>query len=310
MLTKAFGSWPKVEIAVEPLEHLRWKLEGGRSGGYPAIIVEQDGALVGAYIIAIRRVKFGGRVLTATGGSDVAVLPEYREQGVFGAIADHMRSENHSRFDLSLFYRSGHEAVTRVVGRAERGLFGNYVEVHVADLTARLHDTGSGPLTVREVAAFDERINGFWEAASQPFDFIPARTRDYLDWRYCDRRGGAFSTTIAEAGEHVLGYLITRTSLGRGYIADALALPGRLDVVAALTSEALTRLAATGIHTVECWLPARHPYGETLARYGFVRMKTSPRFMYRGQRASEAELSILRDPATAVHLMIGDTDLV
>ena len=45
---------------------------------------------------------------------------------------------------------------------------------------------------------FDDRINVFWNKIRNEYNFITERNKDYLNWRYCDKRGGNHEVFIAE----------------------------------------------------------------------------------------------------------------
>jgi hypothetical protein len=157
---------------------------------------------------------------------------------------------------------------------------------------------------------FDESLDEFWQQAHRSFDFIPARTMEYLNWRYCDPRSGYFTAEVAEEGGRIVGYAVSSTSNGRGYLADVLALPEREDVVAALVERAVAGFAARDIGIVLCWIPAQHPYRAVLARMGFEQAKRPVRMMYRPLQATPVELAFLGESQATMHFMIGDTDLV
>jgi hypothetical protein len=138
-----------------------------------------------------------------------------------------------------------------------------------------------------------------------------ARSREHLDWRYADRRGGRFHLRVAEdADGSILGYAVGGARGDRGHLVDLLALPGRLDVAAALVREIGGVLAGAGCVDVLCWLPQRHPYRAVLRRAGYLDARARPFITYRPCGASAESLEFLAAPRTRVHFMLGDTDLV
>jgi hypothetical protein len=86
------------------------------------------------------------------------------------------------------------------------------------------------------------------------------RHRAYLNWRYADPRAGRYTIRVAEEKGELLGYVVPAVSRGKGFIADLLVLPGRLDVVAALVEDAAGHLAERGLSALRCWCAKRHPY--------------------------------------------------
>ena len=115
---------------------------------------------------------------------------------------------------------------------------------------------------------------------------------------------------LAEEGATILGYAVARASHGVGYVADVLALPGRLDVVSSLLGQALTSETLGAVRRVECWSPVHHPYRRVLSELGFVEKKRTVRLRVvpRGERADPV---VFRDdPRASIHVLAGDTDLV
>jgi len=309
LLLEAHGDWPKAEIHVEPIDHLRWKLEAGRD--VRAAVVERSGDIVGAVVLTFRELRVKGSVRMGTSGGDVAVAPAFQGQGVFSSMTPFLLDVNLATADVSYGYRSRNVAVQKALPPMRRGIFGNYVNVLVASTTvAHAGDAPDEPWDLRIVDKFNERANDLWEAAAAQFDFIAGRSQEFLNWRYCDRRGGDFTCLVAEQDGRILGYAVGRISHRRGYLADILALPERLDIVGSLARRVLSELREAGANEVECWLPSRHVYFDTLASLGFSSAKTTQDVTYRPLRTPEADLSFLRQPNTSVHFTAGDTDLV
>ena len=91
---------------------------------------------------------------------------------------------------------------------------------------------------------------------------------------------------------------------------DLLALPGRLDAVAALVDDAVGRVRATGAAGIICWMAKRHPYAAVLRSRGFFDSRRDPHAYIQAQGLSAAERDHLLSPTAHVHLTHGDTDVV
>ena len=167
-----------------------------------------------------------------------------------------------------------------------------------------------GDWSITPLERFDDRIEGFFEEAAQPFDFVIVRGKDYMNWRYCDPAGGRFTVRVAEQQGRLLGYLVFKITEGEGYIADLLALPGRIDVVRSLVEDALRIFSEAGIELVTCWVISRHPYNGILRRYGFVDSRRDVGFRYQPVSLDESELEFLADPRARIHLTHGDSDWI
>jgi hypothetical protein len=164
--------------------------------------------------------------------------------------------------------------------------------------------------SISTIRSFDERMDAFCATAAAPFALVHRRTTSSLNWRYCDPRGGAFTVRLAEQDGHVLGYLVLAARGEIGYIADVLALPGRLDVVRSLVEDALRILDEAGIVQARCWMPAVHPYNAVLRLYGFSLTPKQTGAAWSPHRLDANALSFLNDPHAPVHVTIGDSDHV
>jgi RimJ/RimL family protein N-acetyltransferase len=169
------------------------------------------------------------------------------------------------------------------------------------------------PWSISSVEAFDDRVDAFWQEASQPFAFIVVRDRQYLDARYGDPRAGNFTIKLAEENGALLGYtvLCVDSDGDRGYVADLLTLPERCDVATSLLRDALDHFRRLGRPRVECQLPEHHPYRQALDKLGFL-SRPQGRYArnYAALGASEEELAFLREPEAPLHRTLGDTDIV
>ncbi len=317
VLQASFTSWPRVDISCSPLDHLRWKLASHPIASTFTPVAEHDGEIAGVRLVMVREVIFYGAPLLAYQAADISVAPSCRERGLLNRLVDIDYRGLDGRvavqtFDLKLAYESGHPAVLRLQETIP-GIFplGNQLEA-----LSRPNPGSPAPapristLAIRNVDAFDDRVDVLWRNASTAFDLICSRTKDVVNWRYADRRAGRFDITIAEHDGVLLGYVVTRCSRGRGYIADLLVLPGRLDVASILVDHALVSLQPHPLERIECWLPARHPYQELLRCAGFTARDSRLRLNCRPCIKTAQELELLRDPNVRVHFTAGDTDLV
>lgn len=113
-----------------------------------------------------------------------------------------------------------------------------------------------------------------------------------------------------DAGDALLGYAVAAVRDERGFLVDLLALPDRLDVVAALVGAVIAELVRERCVEVLCWLPRRHPYRAKLHRAAFLNARELPIITFRPARIDPTELDFLTDPDLRLHYTLGDTDLV
>jgi GNAT superfamily N-acetyltransferase len=308
VLQASFPRWPEVETNAAPIDHLRWKLAGAEHPELNHIVAEASGEIIAVRIGLEQRYRTRGRTLGCRFDVDTAVLPAHQGRGVYSRMAS---------FGVAMATNA--DAVFANTGRPsllelDRGLGHQPLKNRLASLicdlpVARPRDGGDDRFEVREATAFDERIESFWAEAAAHFDFIAALSMDNLNLRYCDARGGIGSVLLAEERSDILGFVALRVSRGKSSIAYLLALPDRLDVVRSLAAAALSRFRDAGVSEVICALPRRHPYRSVLAEQGFTRKGHAIPFTCR-PNAPDIDLSLLQEPKAAVHLMLGDTDLV
>ena len=312
LLTAAFDGWPKVEIAVDPIEHLRWKLDSADDAHRYHAVAEAGTRIVGLRGFFVQRVKLRGRVVRARQSLDEAVHPEFQRRGVMEGI----RRFCDPQLDFHFGVRSGHPAIRKMNVTLGEGkhTFGTKVEALVRHLgrpeAGKSGPAGDAACTIAEASSFDGRVDELFEEASKPFQFIVVRDRNYLNWRYADPRAGIFTILLAEEHEHLAGYAVISVSRGRGHIADLLAMPGRTDIIQALIEYGMSRFQRGGLSAVECWMPRGHPYQAVLAGLGFVEKRRTLVFNYKPLRLAEEDLEFLRERAVSIHLTSGDTDLV
>ena len=343
LLVDSFGGWPQEDLAVEPLEHLRWKLQSHPEASRVQAIAVADSRIIASQLSWVRSAKVRDRVLTTRQGVDVAVHPDYEGRGVMRGLRAFALDEQRQAYDFRLRMLSGHPAMVHLA--QEEGL-GRLAPIDVllhpiklwppsqkrklsvggapsGWLRAAAHTVRRGtnalrtlsqraptPWTVREVSRFDPGMDAFWEEASKPYDFIIERTSDYLNWRYCDARAGAFTAKVAERDGRILGYVVVCVRRATGSVADLLTLPDRTDVASSLVGAALAHLRRENVSHVEAWCPPKHPNRPVFMRHGFHVRRRYRRLAYQGLKVPDDELHFLSDPNTAVHLALGDADWI
>jgi len=346
LLFRVFRQWPAFEIQVPAIEHLRWKMRSDPIAARHHVFARIDDRMVAMMLRIVRRVRVGGRDCLARDGVDAAVDPRYQGRKLYGAMIDHCRERpQDAEFGLGFWYSTNPR--TRRQSRPEESRsLANSVQVlekpyHARAIVARRREKYGGrmpaPLAVLRIKLetvfnslghppywrrtrrswsiatmerCNDRIDGFFDEAARPFDFVVVRTRDYMNWRYFDPAAGRFTVRVAEQQGRLLGYLVFKISEGEGYIVDLLVLPGRTDVVRSLVEDALHLLREAGVERVICWMISRHPYNGILRRYGFVDTRRDVGFGYQPVSLEDRDLEFLDDPHARIHLTHGDTDWI
>jgi hypothetical protein len=351
LLALSFDRWPLVDPGVPPADYLRWKMSSPAAifaavlGERDGELITTDTCIGHRVLLRGRaglRVQFVDHTVRpdARGHGVSSASLTYRQR-TLGHLYDLSISDAQSPAMIRRAQRWGTRALgnrvrplvlplrTRVLARrwaAERDLprwtalplalalraRAGAVRAMRGRFPGKLPGTAAtGRLRTEVVDRFDDRIDRFFAAAAEPWDFIVVRSREHLEWRYCDPRGGRFLVRVAEDDEGaILGYAVARARGDRGYLVDLLALPDRLDVVALLAAEQQAELADAGCAEVLCWLPERHPYRAVLHRAGFLDARNQPHVTYRPCGTTAEELAFLSRPDAPIHFTLGDTDLV
>jgi hypothetical protein len=151
-----------------------------------------------------------------------------------------------------------------------------------------------------------------WNEASKPFRAALVRSAAFLNWRYSDARAGRYNILLAERGDRLLGYVVTRISRKHGYLTDILVLPERInDVGESLAAEAVSVLRGEGAVDVECWLPEHHPYWQPISRLPFDRKRRSVTYALTPAKPQPEGVTIpfIHDPRAPLHITLGDSDV-
>ena len=347
-MLRCFEQWPWFEIDCSVAEHLHWKLSANEDSWAQQIVasLDDDDSYIVALAIRIRRPGWlRGRQCVVADVVDQSVHPDWRRMHINQKRSDLRARDGHDTHDFQMSWLPNHPA-TRKEG-LQRTELGNAVLVfwkpaslrslfsvplrtagakHAArvvfqDLRRRARRVLERARPIRgkrfdgkvvDLERFDDRTDAVWEAAKPAFDFAIARTQEYLNWRYADPRSGRFLIRGVLEGDELLGYSVTRPYSDPVEIVDLLVHPGRFDALDALIGDVITTRERTasggGARDIHCWLPQRHPYRETLLAHGFLDSGRDPSFRFRPATMSAEELAFLTDPATPVHITLGDSD--
>jgi hypothetical protein len=136
-----------------------------------------------------------------------------------------------------------------------------------------------------EIQRFNEDINGFSESVKNYYNYVIVKNQEYLNWRYCENRGGSYVIYLARDNEKILGFIVLRINVfkddyPRGYIVDMLALPKRLDVMNALVNDSVLFFNNKKVNIISCQIVRSHPYEKILKKHGFVYSQQNKSLFY------------------------------
>ena len=337
VIRASFDGFYPAEKPVDEVAYITWFAEPHESHSGSITVAEVDSRII-CVIAQIRRaILVGGRALEGiAGGIATATHPDFERRGVFRSL-NTWRAATIERPSEATVERSrmaprasrvivatgpGMGVYLRVMQpwRAATGSYSSRLARALGFFAIALWGRAqaamphqSGEFRVTTIPTFDERAARLVEETSGSWDLTPARSVEYLNWRFCDPRAGLFTVRATERDGALLGYAVSHRIGVRGHIVDLLALPDRTDVVRALIDDALAQLEAAGAAAIECWMLRRHPYADVLRRAGFVRLPRASgdvdeEISIYGRGMTTAERARLSSPQARIHLVRADFD--
>ena len=334
LLKTAFPVWSSLS---GPLEHWRWKFRDTPMGSDVAVAVS-EGKVVGATHDIRFNAKIGSSTLLSQYGCDAVVDPDFRGMGVYSrilALSDKIHDENGVQFECG---QSNNPKVTESWDKRGHVLFPQAmsyivrirdVDLHLRNRPAKtqeltrlgfhviksfneirnLVDSEDGDYSVSETSSFGDDFNHFWSIQRESLGFTFEKSPAYLNWRYCDPRGGEYTVKQVRDKEELLGFSVLETkSLDQykeGYIMELSTLPGRTDVSYSLFNDAGKHFDDLGVNVVY-YLGVNGSHSqETSRRCGFVNSQRSPNIVC---NASEDNYNLIKALAPdQVYFGYGDT---
>lgn len=343
LLELVFDGWPKFDLRCSPLEHWKWKYQDNPLQMNQITVGVSNGIIIGCIHLLPIRIKIGNRVCLGAQGADTAVHSDLRKLAIFNQMKDlhlKMRVIQLTYFlNWNLILRKSLPKFNREFPHIVMRLY----RIHDVDLQfrkqpiknaliykygfhllklanrcrnrLRLYTPSSYDFHIGKIAHFDERIEGFWEEVKDHYHFTIERNRDYLNWRYCDPRGGDYLVKVAQRDAKILGYMVLRINRRQpdypiGYIIDLLTLPSRLDVATALVEDAVSYFNGHHINMTFCMVIKNHPCEAILKRNGFITWRERGTLFYQEYAELEELRGLGESSPSHIHFAYGDLDVI
>jgi hypothetical protein len=346
LLKLVFDGWPKFDLLCSPLEHWRWKYQTNPLRISQIAVGVSNHMIIGCSHSIPSRIKIGNRVFLSSQGGDAVVRQDFMRMTIFRKMMDlriKMRKESGVqlhyfltwnpilRKSLSKFYHRFphtimnlfriHDVDLHLRKKPIKYAFLYKYGFHVVKLankyrnTFRLYSPSSCDFHIGEITHFDGKIESFWGEIKDHYNFIVERSRDYLNWRYCDPRGGDYLVKIAHTDAKILGYMVLRINKHQidypiGYVVDLLTLPNRLDVTNALVEDAVNYFDDHQINIIICLIVKNHPYKAILERNGFITKRERIPLFYREYAEVEELRQFESGSPSSIHFACGDLDVI
>jgi GNAT superfamily N-acetyltransferase len=352
LLESAFNGWPNFDLPCTQLEHWQWKYRDNPKGKIIVALAYDKKKVIGCYHTLSFDFKISQRIFSCFQGPDLAIHSHYRGQGVLGKLrkareelinktGKNIRISFTLNKDLAINYQKRHRwngfpyktevfirtkeidsflrnystrrALIMKIGFLLLNWFNRFrIKISQLNKKDKMKD-----FNIRRIMEFDERIEEFWAEIKDHYTFIVKRNREYLNWRYCDHRGGKYHIEIAEAKERILGYIILRKKEGNknslsansvGYIVDLFVLPEHPEIIEALLAQAVRIFDEESTILVQSLVIIGHSNEKIFKRQGFLNSRIG---VYINYKSEDIEISSkdLKSPER-LNMQYGDTDWI
>lgn len=340
LLEAGFDGWPHFDLGCEPIEHWKWKFLSNPYKIMSIGVSEEKGRIVGVSHQIFQRLKFFDNIHLLTQGVDNSVSPDYRKRGlsktmfdltreeytIRGAVFSNWSTGNKHLIDFALKHPElYHRYPFRFVHLVKIKDVGYHFRIRPSDnmwlkkigyktlsaLKPMKKPVIEEEIKVSEINCFSDIFDDFWERIKDSYDYIVVRDREFLNWRYCDKRGGDYKILSATRDEELLGFIVLRTNrydegYHIGYIVDFLT--DSDDAIGSLVDRSLDFFDSKGINMIN-YLGSRGGRNHlNLAKFGFYDSRQDF-YQFYTNLVEGKELSKIEsvDPYR-IHFSYGDTD--
>jgi hypothetical protein len=354
LLNHVFQPWPRFDIGCSLADHWRWKfidnpanVHAQASDRLPHVVAVDKNGIIGVTHGMLYYNKIGESTCLCHKGVDVAVDDSYRGQRVYTKLTKRKHEVNkelkegftysltanpilinRKRDEENFLFPYGIKYLVKVndvkkhfmSDRNSKKGIKLKVGLHGAKILNKITNLNPQPpstnIEIKEVEKFDDRVNTFYNKVKTNYAFIVEKNAEYLNWRYCDKRGGDFKSWIAEENGEISGFIVLRVNridpaYPKGFVMDLLVLDGRLDLVENLVSFASIWFDNSEVNMVHAQLVAGHAYEAVFDKYGFLDSRIKPHLTYRPMNISAKDLEIFRNaPPSALHYPYGEGDAI
>jgi len=345
LLIDVFNGWTQFDLACTPLEHWKWKYLDNPFKRNWIVIVKAQGRVVGcAHAIPIT-IKVGDKEYYSSHGYDLAVHPDYRGRRLSSRTQE-MRNEAREKNGVEFApFETGSPIVRKSYERRYPRFphkISQYIRILDLDLhfenrptnnqwfkkvgirlfrkinaIKRLRETKlSSNINITCISHFTKEIDNFWEENKHQYKYAVKKDHEYLNWRYCDPRGGEYVVYVAMEASEILGYIVLRINrydpnYPIGCIVDLQTTINSPEVAEMLTDEATRYFDNNDVNYTYAHVVDGHPYTQTLQKLGFVNSRHHLVPFYTLYTAAQEEFQkVSESPSSEIWYCDGDRDSV
>jgi len=297
-----------------------WKLRKNPFSNGTCKVIESEGKPVGLATVTPKQIFIRGRLIDGAEIGDTFTHPNFQRKGIFSAVVNGARSASISKNIEFIFgtpndqslpgYQKKCEFETIPAVRAMNMVLPLRIgpilntklkNPFLANLAALPLSWGLGAWTaVRapkvknkiqfvEAKSFPTEVDELWRKVSQNYDWMIARTRQYLQWRFVENPDN-YTIFLGTEGSAFKGYVVlkigTWSNLRVGYIADFLIDESNPTNFTQLVKFVRNHFKQAGIDMISCWIPEGKHSG-VLRQFGFRKYKDVPVICYKNNLGKE-----------------------
>jgi hypothetical protein len=175
--------------------------------------------------------------------------------------------------------------------------------------------SNSSDFSIKKIMIFDDKIDDFWKSIKDDYNFIVEKSKDYLNWRFCDKRAGTYDVWQATENDAIIGYMVLRVNKLMvnnpvGFIMEVLALNNRLDVVDSFLDLAKNYFDEKNVNTVHAVMVSGHPYERILNLHGFIDSREKAIVTYSAYKEFDALKQFKNSSPERLHYQYGEFDSI
>jgi len=279
----------------------KWEFEEGPDGKALIYIVEDGDKIIGHFADIPRLFSVQGETVLGTSSVDLMVHPDYRQKGIFDAMARfgvQQVKQRRGLFMMGFAIRRESISGLKKIGWREidklpvlvypirfRGILNRYLHFPLLSLLLgggvrfiylllyglRRKKKSEG-IEIQEIDTFDESFDHFWQEVSSLYSVMGVRNRNYLTWRFLQHPTRNYTVYRAKKSGEMKGYMVMRKvdllNFDSAVIVDLLALDE--ETLSALVEKGIQHSRQEGNDLLGMMVPQRHLYNKLLRRKGFV----------------------------------------
>lgn len=350
LLKIAFNGWPNFDLSYTPVDYWKWKFLDNPFSRKIIVkaVSNSNNKIIGCHHGIDLNIKIGDDLHHVNYSTDLAVHPDYRRMGIWTNIrklrtkirisegsklsiwtsdnpivVNNIQNPNHIELSDVLHYYKIRKLDLHFKMTPSNNTWTKKFGYRILNSISKISNFFKKPrisldkkVTIKKISKFDDRINKFWEKISKEYSFIVERHKNYLNWRYCDPRGGKYRVYIAEDDDTIVGYSVVRINkydqdYHKGYIVDLLSLPDRFDVSEALIQEAVELFDYSKVNFIDCLAVRNSQLAEGLLRCGFLDSRQKIFIVISPREMNKDEIkNISNNISKNKHFVYGDFDSI